>query len=254
MAERHEALRDRVRAYLDGPYRSLPAGRYLGPRLGGATILGVGAHALGAGSSALPTEVEVFLAEEEWVRLRAEARASDLLTLDPETGYEVRVRDTLWLGRRLEDPEGLWLRQRAAVVQDPTDRLGPAVRGALSAFRSAAGGHALARYRAFREGFETADAALDPSGRSALLGRAVEAALALPILARGEPWPPPRWLGWYLSAVDPEGERMVALCARAAGGPAVEREAYGALRRLIDDTLDRAGYGESLVRAYRALA
>ena len=254
VAERHQGLARRIREYLDGPGRTLPTGRALGPRLGGATVLAVGAHALGADGPVTPVEVEVILAEEEWARLLTGARPSDLLTLDPGAGLEVRIRGTQWLTGALESPGGLWLHQRAAIVQDPLDQFAPAVRQALQEFRAGLEARALQMYRAFREGFETADALLEPCGRLVETGRAVEAALALPVLARGEPWPPTRWMAWYLARVDPEGERMAALAIRAAGGPPVDREAYASLRRLVDDTLERAGYAQSLVRAYRALA
>ncbi len=252
--QRHRALTTRIRSYLDGPYRALPPGTRLGPRLAGATVLAVGAHSLGVEGSSAPVDVEILLAEEEWARVQAEGRASDLWALDPGAGFEVRIRGARWLARALENPEGLWLRQRAAVVQDPVDRLGPAVRDAHSAFRTGLQARTLQMYRAFREGFETAEVCLEPCGRAIQIGRAVESALALPFLARGEPYPPARWLAWYLARIEPEGEHIATLAARAAGGPTVDREAYASLRRLVDDTLERAGYAESLVRTYRALA
>ncbi len=253
VARRHQDLGARILAYLQGPYAALPAGAATAALLHAATVISAGAHALGAAGRGEPVAVAVILDEAQWTRLRGQTRPSDLLTLDPNAGMAVRIRDSRWLAARLAQPGGLWLHQRAAIVQDPGDRVPPPVRAALATFRERLDTEVIDRYRAFRDGLETADAALDPLGRSILLGQAVEAALALPVLARGEPCPPARWLAWYLNQVDPEGERIGALCARAAGPRAVDREAYATLRRLLDETLDRAGYGERLVREYRAI-
>ena len=252
--QRQRALAERVRAYLDGPLRDLPTGVRLGPRLGGAAVLAVGAHPLGVAGERSPLQVEVVLAADEWARLCAQARPSDLLLSDPSLPGVVRVRGVDWLRERLEDPAGLWLRQRGMIVHDPAGRVGDLVRQALADFRGRVDGLVAAAYRHFREGFETADATLDGLGRRLLLARGVEAALVLPLLCRCEPYPPPEWLSWHLSRVCDEGERIAGLCGRAAAGTAVDLQAYAALRRLIDDTLDAAGHGEATVRAYRQWA
>jgi hypothetical protein len=139
-------------------------------------------------------------------------------------------------------------------VQDPSDLVGPALRAALAAFRDGCARAVERAYRSFRTGFEEADAAADALGRAVLLGGAVHAALALPVLARGEPYPPPRWLTWYLVQVEPAGEEVVALTARAAAGRTVDASALGRLRRLLEELLERSGYGERLVRGYGRLA
>jgi len=256
VAARHAALCAAVRAYLGGAFGALPAARGLGPRLGGALVLAVGARALDATGADEPLEVEVILAPAEWERLRAEARPQDLAVLDPTPGAAVHlsIRGEAWLRDRLAECPGLWLRQRAAVVQDPRAALEPLVRQALEGFRLRLAREVESAYRDLREGFDGADLTLDPVGRTALLGRAAAAALALPLLCRGEPYPPPRWLAWYLAQVVPDGELLAGLAARALGGRVVERQAHAALRRLVEEGLDRAGYGESLVRVYSALA
>jgi hypothetical protein len=252
VAERHRALRQRAWEYLRGPLAALPPGQRLGPYLDRAAVLVLGAAALGTG--ARPLELEVLLPDGEWGELARQARPSDLSWEDPAQGVSVRVRSQAWLRLRLAEPPELWLRQRTAVVQDPLDLLAPALRAALEAFRSGLGPEVERLYRALRVGFEQADAAADTLGRTVLLGRAVEAALALPVLARGEPYPPARWLVWYLTQATAEGDEIAALCARAAAGRTVPQDAYASLRRLVDEVLERAGYGDRLVRGYRALA
>jgi len=255
-AARHEALALRVRGFLDGTFRGLPAGRLLGPRVSGAAVLALGAHPLGVAGGRSPLQIEILLVAEEWRRAEAESRPSDLwLTVPgPPAPVSVRVRGADWLRERLAVPGGLWLRQRAAIVQDPAGLVGAAVQAALADFRRRLQDLVAERYRDFRDGFESADAAIEGLGRRALLGRAVEGALALPVLCRAEPCPPPEWLVWYLTRVHAEGERVAGLCARAAAGAAVDQGAYSTLRRMIEEAMDAAGYGESLVRAYRRWA
>ncbi len=252
-ASRHEAIAARARAYLDGAFRELPAGRRLGPRLTGAAVLVLGAHPLGLAGGRTPLHVEIVLTPQEWGRLHTEAGASELGFFDPRPPSPalVRLRGSEWLRDRLAHPAELWLRQRAAIVQDPAGLVAAAVPAALAGFRSRLETLVADRYREFRDGFESADAALEGLGRRVLLGGAVEAALALPLLCRAEPYPPPEYLVWHLGRVHAEGERIAGLCARAAAGAAVDRDACATLRRIIEEAMDAAGYGESLVRAYR---
>jgi hypothetical protein len=240
-------------AYLRGRFSALPAGQHLGPRLGGATVLIIGAAPLGLRGTLC---LEVVLAAEEWERHAAAAPPSAFAVRDPEVEPDTRVslRGEQWLEARLRDPEGLWLRQHAVLAQDPDDRGADALRRGADAFRAGLAAQAEALYRALRQGFEEADRALDPLGRAVLLGRALRAAMALPFVARGEPWPPPAFLGRYLELVVPEGPQIRALAARAAGDRRVDLVAWANLRRLLDEMLDAAGYGETPVRRYQTLA
>lgn len=255
-AARHAQIAQAVWSFVQGELSELPAGRLLGPRTGGAAVLVAGAHALGLAGPGSPMQVEILLAEAEWGRAAAGARASDLDFSVPVGGggLEVRIRGAEWLRQRLADPGGLWLRQRAVLVRDPVELVATAVSTALADFRRVLPSLVAARYRDFREGFAGADAALEGLGRRVLLGRAVEAALALPILCRAEPHPPAQWLAWHLGRVHGEGERIAGLCARAAAGPQVDREALATLRRILDEALDAAGHGETVVRAYHRWA
>lgn len=250
VAARQAALAARARAYLDGPWRLLPAGRRLGPRLGGAVVLVVGAQALGAAGARTPLEVEILLGGQDWASWRAQARASEFLVADPVAGASVRIRDEEWLVDRLAAPGGLWLRQRAVVVADPGERFATAVRTALTACRRDQASAVRQAYRALRAGLASADTVPDSLARRVLLGRAVEAALTLPVLCRAEPCPPPEWLGWYLVRISAEGAGIAELCARVAAGTTVDGEAAAQLRRVIDELLDAAGFGEGIVRGY----
>ncbi len=250
VAARHAALTARARAYLDGPWSLLPAGRRLGPRLGAAVVLVVGAQALGASGARTPLELEIILGEEEWTSWRAQARTSEFLVTDPAARACVRIRDEEWLGDRLATGGGLWLRQRAVVVADTGERFGTAVRAALAACRRDQPRAVRQAYRALRAGLAGADTVPDSLARRVLLGAAIEAALTLPVLCRAEPCPPPEWLAWYLVRVSAEGAGIVELCARGAAGTSVAGEAAAQLRRVLDELLDAAGFGEGIVRCY----
>lgn len=162
----------------------------------------------------------------------------------------LRIRDATWLRARLAEPPGLWLRQRAVVVGDPTGRWGPWIAEALQAFRRGLPAEVAARYRDMRTGLEAAEDAVDPLSRALLLARAAGAALALPLLLRGQPYPPSGWLPSEVCRLCPQGEEIVAAAREAASGRPPGRGAAAALRRLCDELLDQGGYGESLVRDY----
>lgn len=240
-------------AYLRGRYLDLPAGRLLGPRLGAAIIWAAGPQALGLPG---PLEIDLILSTGEWERVAARGAPAHLDQTDPGAAppVRVRIRDAKWLRARLDEPEGLWRYGHATLAQDPQGMGALALRSAGDAFATKLAGQVARAYRELREGFEQADRALDPLGRSILIGRAVGAAVRLPLLARGEPWPPPTLGAWHLTQLVPEGETIVALAAQAATGRQVDAAAWARLRRLLDELLDAAGYGESVVRAYRASA
>ena len=235
--------------YLRERFLGLPAGRRIGPRLGGAVIWVMGARVLGVPG---PLDIELVLGDAEWARVMAGGSAAQLQWRDPEVvpPVRVRVRAAAWLTARLAEPEGLWLHRHGRLAQDPAGAGSAARATADRAFTGDIARHVAREYRMLREGFETADQALEPLGRAVLLGRAVGAALRLPLLARAEPWPPPAWLVWQVARVVPEGEALVRLAAGAAAGLRVDPAAWASLRRLLDDLLDAAGHGETVVRPY----
>ncbi len=238
-----------ARDYLRDRFLGLPAGRRLGPRLGAAVVWLAGQRVLGLAG---PLDIEIILDEPEWARLAQATSAAQLQLHDPEVipPVRVRVRAAGWLAARLADPEGLWVHRHALLAQDPGGAGGEARSRAERVFTQDLARHVASQYRTLREGFETADQALEPLGRSILLGQAVGSALRLPLLARGAPWPPPQWLVWHVSQVVPEGETLVRLAASAAGGRRVDQAAWASLRRLLDDILDAAGHGETVVRPH----
>ena len=256
VAERHRQVAAAVAAYLDGPWRALPAAARLGPRLGGALVLALGAWPLGLGGDRAPLQIEIILADPEWARLVAEARPSELGLRDPspEPAAMVAIRSESWLAERMAEAPGLWLRQRGVPVRDAHGRLPALVGAALAAFRLRLPAEIASFYRRFREGLEGADETLDPVGRAILLGGVAQSALALPLLCRGEPYPPPDWLAWHVGRVCPDGDEILGLLARLLTGPALERDAAARLRRVQDELLENAGYGEALVRVYHRLA
>lgn len=50
-----------------------------------------------------------------------------------------------------------------------------------------------------------------------MLGKAVESALVLPLLARGKPHPYPKWQSWWLAQRHARGEEIVQLCYSLLG-------------------------------------
>ena len=254
VAAQHMALVQRVQAVFRDRLPSVPGGRDLVALWPRALVAVLGAHALGQAGPRTPLDLVLIPTGDGAAPPPGAASALDGTDplLEPAVAWRVRSRQ--WLVHRLGEPEGLWLWQRAAVVADPVGILGEEVPRALSAFRLRLPTLVAERYGWLREGLEQADVAPDVLGRRILVGRAVEAALQLPLLARGEPFPPPPYLPWYLRQVCPQGEEAAELAGRVAVGPAGDRQAGGVLRRLVDELLEVAGYGESLVRQYRRRA
>ncbi len=256
VAQRHAQISEAAMDYLRSPRTAAPAVRVLGPRLGGAAVLVVGGHSLGLGGGREPLQLEVVVQDQDWDSLQVDVRSADLSFRDAHTTppTDLRVRSQRWLGEQLGHPEGLWLRQRACLAQDPRGEAQQAVDQAWRSFRQGIPALVAETYRSFRQGFEEAPLALEPLGRTVLVARAAHAALSLGLLARGEPFPPARWLCWQVSQVVAEGEQLVVLAGRAAAQGGTDRAAYAQLRRLVDEILDGAGYGERVVRAHAAQA
>ncbi len=252
IAQRHQRLAAGVRAYLEGPGGQLPGLVRLGPARAGAAVVLCGAHALGQTDRRLPWDVELVLSDEDWRLLGRTARPSELAWRDPRPSpaVELRVRDAAWLRERLADPAVLWLHQRATLVQDPGGGTTAMLQAAVAALRERLQEVVADRYRALRAGLADAASAADRLGARLAVAAASRAALELAVLARGEPYPPLPWLAGHVARVDPEGEELVALCARLAGTAGAAPDAVAELRRMLDERLDGAGYGPDLIQAY----
>lgn len=163
---------------------------------------------------------------------------------------DVKVHPLTWLRRRLagDDAESLWIYQHAVVVQDPDALLPALVAQATQRFREYVPQLVAARYRAFRS-LVTVEDSRERLCRQIMLGKAIESALVLPLLARGEPHPYPKWQSWWLLQRHAWGAEIADLCRRLLA-ERVTRETFEPLRRIIDDLLIEAGYGESLVRNF----
>jgi hypothetical protein len=248
---RQAAVTAAAAAFLQGDLVRLPAYRLLQPHLAAAAVWAVGGRTLEL-EGAADLELECILGGEAAAALHPGEGRGDLDAVIPAGARRLRwrVRSAAWLTERLGDPAALWLHQRAVVVQDPAGILPAATAQALAAFRRRLPGLVAERYRWLRTGLEHGDGVPDRLARSILVVRALEAALTLPLLARGEPFPPAPWLPWQLARVCPDGEEIVGLCRRLQTGPTLDHGAAATLRRHLDDLLEVAGYGETLVRNF----
>lgn len=251
IARHHALLATRARAYLSERLPLLPQHEALGPHLEQAFVAVVGAHALGEGGESVPMEIEcvVRAAQAAW-RPGQAGGPSDVLDPGVLPPVQVRVRSADWLDRQVAEPEGVWLHQRVAVVQDPDGMLPDALAAGIATLRRRLGGLVGQRYGWLRTGLDRSGGCADALASRMLVTRALAAALQLPLLARGEPFPPIEWLSWQVGRVCPQGEELVALCGRLAASPRVDRATAATLRRMEDDLLEAAGYGETLVRNY----
>lgn len=105
-----------------------------------------------------------------------------------------------------------------------------------------------ARYRAFRN-LVTVEDSREELCRQVMLGKAIESVLTLPLLARGEPHPYPKWQSWWLVERHARGAEIVDLCHRLLA-ERVTRETFEPLRCIIDDILIEVRHGDRLVRNF----
>jgi len=249
IAAHHALLARWVRSVLPRRWQGLAAAAELEGLVATGTVAVLGAHALQQAGPRTPLDLVLIPPQPAGAEDPLTPSALDGLLTEGELPLGWRVRGRIWLRRQLGDPEGLWLWQHAAVIADPAGQLAAEIPVALGGFRSQLPQLIAQRYGWLRTGLEKAGEARDVLGRALLLARAAGAALQLPLLARGEPYPPPQWLSWQLVRVCPQGEEIVQWAhqlTRASG----DCEVAGMLRRTIDELLEVSGYGETLVRQY----
>jgi hypothetical protein len=244
------AARQMAEAYLAGRARTQQSFQYMEPVLDRSLLLVIGSHSIGMARPGSDLDLELIVPDQEYPSLLAAAGGVRGLWIHDEAHQpltDIKVRPQAWLRERLsgEDPVALWVYQRAVVVRGPADEFGRLLAAGLDRFRAeVAPGLVRRHYRDLRSGVTTGEVR-DDLARQIMLGKVLEAALVLPLLAAGEPYPYPKWQAWWLGTSHPLGAEIVRLC-----GTVGEEATFGALRRLIEGMLIDAGYGESLVRDF----
>lgn len=236
-----------VTRFLSGQAQSHPAFPYIAPALESSLILVVGSYSLGTARPGSDLDVELIVPDDLYPGMLASAGGPGKLWINDEAHnppVDVKVRPVAWLRRRLtgEDPMALWTYWQAEPLQDPTGDFGGWLAEGLARFREAAPAWVARHYRDLRSGV-VIENARDPLARQVMLGKVLEAALVLPLLAQGEPYPYPKWQAWWLARRHAAGPEIVRLCGD------VEAR-FRELRAVIDTVLTDAGYGESLIRGF----
>jgi hypothetical protein len=219
------------------------------PVLDRSLLLVIGSYSIGMARPGSDLDLELIVPDEEYPALLAAAGGVRGLWVHDEQHRpltDIKVRPLAWLREQLsgQDPVSLWVYQRAVAVHDPTGVFVALLAAGLERFRDVAPGLVRRHYRDLRSGVTTGEMR-DALARQIMLGKVVEAALVLPLLAAGEPHPYPKWQAWWLGGRHPLGPEIVRLCASAG-----DEAAFRQLRRLIDGILIDAGYGDSLVRDF----
>jgi hypothetical protein len=247
-------VRDLVEQYFQGRLRDQPAYRYLKPALSHAIILVTGSYSFGMSRSGSDLDIEVIVPDELYPAMLAEAGGPSGLWVHDEAHeplVDVKVRPFDWLRRRLDgtDAEVIWIYERAVALQDPDGQLTPLLARAQENFRTHVPAMVAVCYRDLRSAV-TVEHMREALSRQVMLGKAIESALVLPLLARGETYPYGKWQSWWLSQAHPSGTEIVQLCQQLSAGGERSTSALRGLRRIIDKQLVAAGYGDTVVRDF----
>ncbi|MBP2017812.1 hypothetical protein J2Z79_001197 [Symbiobacterium terraclitae] len=253
MSQDHETVRSLICDYFASRLLEQPAYPHLKPALPVAKVLVTGGFSIGTARCGSDLDIEMIVPDELYPAMLQGAGGPRGLRVHDEAHtplVDEKVRPMTWLRRRLagDDPESLWIYQHAVVVQDPDAQLPARVALAAERFREHVPQLVASRYRTFRS-LVTIEDSREELCRQVMLGKAIESALTLPLLAREEPHPYPKWQAWWLVERHARGAEVVNLCRRMLAKP-VTREAFEPLRRIIDDILIEAGYREGLVRNF----
>lgn len=242
-----------VETYFQGRLHEQPAFRYLLAALPGAIILVTGSYSFGQARPGSDIDIEMIVPDEAHALMVTQSGGPRGLWVhdgEHDPRVDVKVRPLEWLRRRLNgrDPVALWVYQRAVPVQDPDQRFQSLLQRGATAFAGQLPAIITGHYRDFRSAV-TIEQAREGLCRQVMACKAVESALVLPLLARQDPYPYPKWQSWWLSESHPRGNDIVELCHqmldRGDTSPAFRR-----LRQIIDGLLDGAGFGERLVHDF----
>lgn len=249
----HSMVRKLVEDYFRDRLHDQPAFPYLKPNLPSTMILVTGSYSFAMSRSGSDLDVEVIVPDELYPSMVQEAGGPRGLWAHDVAHnplVDVKIRPIAWLRRRLsgDDPEALWIYQHAVLVQDPDARMPSLMAQAIDGFKGQVAELVVARYREFRSAV-TLEHSREELCRQILLGKAIESALVLPLLARNEPYPYPKWQSWWLAKSHTHGTEIIRLCQQILAKEDIGPE-FKQLRRIMDDLLIEAGYGDSLVRDF----
>lgn len=194
------AARQMAEAYLAGRARTQPSFQYMEPVLDRSLLLVIGSHSIGMARPGSDLDLELIVPDEEYPGLLEAAGGVRGLWVHDEAHQpltDIKVRPMAWLRERLsgDDPVALWVYQRAVVVRDRPGGYAELLEAGLERFRTqVAPGMVRRHYRDLRCGVTTGEVR-DELARQIMLGKVVEAALVLPLLAAGEPLSVPEVAG-----------------------------------------------------------
>ncbi|GIP33913.1 nucleotidyltransferase domain-containing protein [Paenibacillus sp. J2TS4] len=231
-----------VSDYFNGPLKHQSASPFVLEALDIALIVVTGSYSFGMFNETSDLDLEFILPDEQHIALVEKAGGVQNLWVhdeDHQPLVDIKIRPFTWLQNRLNgsDPEVLWIYQHAVIIQDSKHILPQLLDDANKRFHLTILDFITQSYKDLRTGV-TVSAAREPLGKTIMMNRTIEAALALPFLVRKEPYPYPKWKSIWLKNTHKKGEDIVSLCEQWLAGNPV----YESLRAEINSVMVEAGY------------
>ncbi|WP_274653255.1 nucleotidyltransferase domain-containing protein [Paenibacillus humicola] len=240
-----------VSDYFNGPLKLQSAFPFVAEALGTALIAVTGSYSIGTFNETSDLDLELILPDERYLALVDRAGGVQHLWVhdgDHRPLMDIKMRPLSWLQARLNgsDPEVLWIYRHAVAIQDREQVLPQLLHDAAKRFHLTLPDLIKQAYKDFRTGV-TVEAAREPLGKSIMMNRTIESALALPFLVRNEPYPYPKWKRFWLNNSHEQGAEIVTLCEQWIAGNPV----YRTLRNVMDSILTEAGYRDLTTHFWR---
>ncbi|MDQ0874248.1 hypothetical protein QFZ77_002907 [Paenibacillus sp. V4I3] len=242
-----------VSDYFNGPLKQQSIYPFLSEALDAALIIVTGSYSFGMSNESSDLDIELIIPNELHTALVELAGGVQHLWVHDENHHplvDIKIRPLTWLQNRLNgsDPEVLWIYQHAISIQDHEQILSQLNTEATRRFRSITLGLIMQCYKDFRTGV-TVPASRETLGKTIMMTRSIEAALALPFLSRGEPYPYPKWKSIWLINSHKQGATIVSLCEQWLAG----KQVYEALREVINSIMIESGYHDLIKHFWRKI-
>lgn len=240
-----------VSDYFNGPLKQHPVYHLIEKTMNEAIIIVTGSYSFGMSNESSDLDIEFIIPDALHTALVEMADGVQHLWVHDENHrplVDIKIRPLTWLQNRLSgtDPEVLWIYKHAICIQDRDQLLSHILAIANERFHSINIDLLTKSYKDFRTGV-TISASRETLGKTIMMTRTIEAALALPFLSQKEPYPYPKWQSIWLKTKHEQGDTIVSLCELWLTGKPV----YEQLREVINSVLIDDGYQDLIKHFWR---
>jgi hypothetical protein len=240
-----------VSDYFNGPLKKQSTYPFIEEALDTALILVTGSYSFGMFTETSDLDIEFIIPDALHTAFVKKAGGVKNLWVHDENHQplvDIKIRPLGWLQNRLSgtDPEVLWIYQHAIRIQDRDLYFSELLANATEKFHSIYVDLLIKSYKDFRTGI-TIPASRESLGKTIMMVKAIEAALALPFLSQKQPYPYPKWQSIWLKSRCKEGDNITSLCEQWLVGEPV----YEQLREVINSVMIESGHSDLVKNFWR---